>query len=98
MMSDLKIQRTPFTNMHESNTSYVWIENKYYKSSDIGFPNGKPKREDLMLEIYKKFEISQPPRDSSGHLEDFVELFENLTKGLDLREVCKNDRYEQKRK
>ena len=90
MMSDLNIKLARFN----KKTRYIWLNKKYYTAAELGLkPNVTPNAY-KMMELFKLYNVRQPPTDESGRLENLQDVWNRITKDVNLRLGCKEDRYE----
>ena len=78
----------------------MWLNGKYYNADDVGLcskeENGCSKRvkdEEAVLEIYKLFNVTNPPRDAQGKLEKPDKMIDTVLYNTphDLKQLCMND-------
>jgi len=88
MMSDLNIKLARFN----KKTRYIWLNKKYYTAAELGLkPNVTPNAY-KMMELFKLYNVRQPPTDESGRLENLQDVWNRITKDVNLRLGCKEDR------
>ena len=78
----------------------MWLNGKYYNADDVGLcskeENGCSKGvkdEKAVLEIYKLFNVTNPPRDAQGKLEKPDKMIDTVLYETphDLKQLCMND-------
>ena len=87
----MKIPVTRFTNTFETESSYLFLGGKYYGVPELGLKNKNSSfNEEKLWEVYKLFNMSNPPQDEAGQLHKIWDQI--LKHKLDLGYLCKNDR------
>ena len=84
---------TRFTHTHHSDSSYVWVGGRYFSAVELGLKPGSTPNEKTVLELYRYFNVTKPPRDKAGKLRGIADLLYNeIPAGLDLEKICHKDR------
>ena len=91
----MKIPVTRFTNTFETESSYLFLGGKYYGVPELGLKNKNSSfNEEKLWEVYKLFNVSNPPQDETGQLLNVGVLWDEILRNkVDLGYLCKNDRY-----
>ena len=89
----MKIPVTRFTNTFESEGSYLSIDGKYWDVDDLALRNKKSSfNEEKLMELYRLFNVKNPPRDNNGKLLHIYALYDEILGHVDLKHLCENDR------
>ena len=90
----MKIPVTRFTNTFETESSYLFLGGKYYGVTELGLKNKNSSfNEEKLWEVYKLFNVSNPPQDETGQLLNVGVLWDEILRNkVDLGYLCKNDR------
>ena len=93
VLKNLKIPVTRFTNTFETPGSYLFLGGKYYAVDDLALRNkNAPFDEEKLMDLYKLFDVKNPPRDENGKLLHITSLLWEILGKVDLKHLCKNDR------
>ena len=93
VLKNLAIPVTRFTNDFESQGSYLFLGGKYYAVDDLALRNENAAfDEEKLMELYKLFDVKNPPRDENGKLLHIKSLQDEILGKVDLKNLCKNDR------
>ena len=87
---------TRFTHDYNTKESYLYVGGKYYRAEDLGLVDDVNKtkafNEEKLMELYKLFDVKNPPKTPNGKLEHIWTLLDDIDQDVTVEDMCLNDR------
>ena len=96
VLNNLGIPVTRFTHDYNTKESYLYVGGKYYSAEELGLVDDdsetKSFDEQKLMELYKLFDVKDPPKTKNGKLEHIWTLLNDIDQDVTMEDMCLNDR------